>query len=564
MAKTKKAIKRRRKKTKKSIKRKKKLKSGTTRKLSKSSKKAKSKSKKRKTNGGKMSAEMKLSSVLDTSHLKVKFPFKAKYGNYINGKFVEPKSGKYFDNTSPISNEKICAVARSNEKDVDAALDAAHAAFPSWGKTSITERSNMLLKVADAIEKNLNTLAVAECLDNGKPIRECMAADLPLVIDHWRYFAGVIRAEEGSIAEISSGEYSYHIPEPLGVVGQIIPWNFPLLMATWKLAPALAAGNCVVLKPAEQTPASIMVLMELIGDILPPGVVNIVSGFGLEAGKPLASSKRIRKVAFTGETTTGRLIMQYASQNLIPITLELGGKSPNIYFEDVMDKDDDFFDKCLEGFAMFTLNQGEVCTCPSRALVQESIYDKFMERAVARTKAVKQDNPLKMETMIGAQASLEQMEKIKSYLDLGKKEGAKVLCGGNVAKINSGLEKGNYIEPTIFEGKNDMRIFQEEIFGPVVSVTKFKDEKEALEIANDTLYGLGAGVWTRNGNRAFRMGREIQAGRVWTNCYHAYPAHAAFGGYKQSGIGRETHKMMLNHYRQVKNLHVSYLSLIHI
>ena len=559
MAKTKKkAIKKKRKKTKKSIKRKKKLKSGTTRKLSKSSKKAKSKSKKRKTNGGKMSAEMKLSSVLDTSHLKVKFPFKAKYGNYINGKFVEPKSGKYFDNTSPISNEKICAVARSNEKDVDAALDAAHAAFPSWGKTSITERSNMLLKVADAIEKNLNTLAVAECLDNGKPIRECMAADLPLVIDHWRYFAGVIRAEEGSIAEISSGEYSYHIPEPLGVVGQIIPWNFPLLMATWKLAPALAAGNCVVLKPAEQTPASIMVLMELIGDILPPGVVNIVSGFGLEAGKPLASSKRIRKVAFTGETTTGRLIMQYASQNLIPITLELGGKSPNIYFEDVMDKDDDFFDKCLEGFAMFTLNQGEVCTCPSRALVQESIYDKFMERAVARTKAVKQDNPLKMETMIGAQASLEQMEKIKSYLDLGKKEGAKVLCGGNVAKINSGLEKGNYIEPTIFEGKNDRRIFQEEIFGPVVSVTKFKDEKEALEIANDTLYGLGAGVWTRNGNRAFRMGREIQAGRVWTNCYHAYPAHAAFGGYKQSGIGRETHKMMLNHYRQVKNLHVSY------
>ena len=559
MAKTKKkAIKKKRKKTKKSIRKKKKLKRGTTRKLSKSSKKAKSKSKKRKTNGGKMSAEMKLSSVLDTSHLKVKFPFKAKYGNYINGKFVEPKSGKYFDNTSPISNEKICAVARSNEKDVDAALDAAHAAFPSWGKTSITERSNMLLKVADAIEKNLNTLAVAECLDNGKPIRECMAADLPLVIDHWRYFAGVIRAEEGSIAEISSGEYSYHIPEPLGVVGQIIPWNFPLLMATWKLAPALAAGNCVVLKPAEQTPASIMVLMELIGDILPPGVVNIVSGFGLEAGKPLASSKRIRKVAFTGETTTGRLIMQYASQNLIPITLELGGKSPNIYFEDVMDKDDDFFDKCLEGFAMFTLNQGEVCTCPSRALVQESIYDKFMERAVARTKAVKQDNPLKMETMIGAQASLEQMEKIKSYLDLGKKEGAKVLCGGNVAKINSGLEKGNYIEPTIFEGKNDMRIFQEEIFGPVVSVTKFKDEKEALEIANDTLYGLGAGVWTRNGNRAFRMGREIQAGRVWTNCYHAYPAHAAFGGYKQSGIGRETHKMMLNHYRQVKNLHVSY------
>ena len=437
MAKTKKkkAVKKRRKKTKKSIKKRRKLKSGTTKKLSKSKKKLKkikSKSKTiRKTNGGKMSAEMKVSSVLDTSHLKVKFPFKAKYGNYINGKFVEPKSGKYFDNTSPISNEVICSVARSNEKDVDAALDAAHAAFPTWGKTSITERSNILIKIADVLEKNLNTLAVAECLDNGKPIRECMAADLPLVIDHWRYFAGVIRAEEGSVAEISNNEYSYHIPEPLGVVGQIIPWNFPLLMATWKLAPALAAGNCVVLKPAEQTPASIMVMMEMIGDLLPKGVVNIVSGFGLEAGKPLASSKRIKKIAFTGETTTGRLIMQYASQNLIPITLELGGKSPNIFFEDVMDKNDDFFDKCLEGFAMFTLNQGEVCTCPSRALVQESIYDKFMEKAIARTKAVKQDNPLKMETMIGAQASLEQMEKIKSYLDLGKKEGAKVLCGGS-------------------------------------------------------------------------------------------------------------------------------------
>ena len=510
---------------------------------------------------GKMSTETVKggrSPLLDTSHLKVPFPFKNKYGNFIGGKFVEPKSGKYFGNVSPINNEVICEVPRSDAKDVEAALDAAHAAFPTWGVTSITERSNILLKIADVIEKNLNLLATAECLDNGKPIRECMAADLPLVVDHWRYFAGVIRAEEGSVSEISNNEYSYHIPEPLGVVAQIIPWNFPLLMATWKIAPALAAGNCVVLKPAEQTPASILLLMELIGDLLPPGVLNVVSGFGLEAGKPLASSKRIAKIAFTGETTTGRLIMQYASQNLIPITLELGGKSPNVFFADIMDKDDDFFDKCLEGFVMFTLNQGEVCTCPSRALVQESIYDKFMERAVARTKAVKQDNPLKMETMIGAQASVEQMEKIKSYLDLGKKEGAKVLCGGNVAKLNGGLEKGNYIEPTIFEGDNSMRVFQEEIFGPVVSVTKFKDEAHALEIANDTLYGLGAGVWTRNGNVAYRMGRGIQAGRVWTNCYHAYPAHAAFGGYKQSGIGRETHKMMLNHYRQVKNLHVSY------
>jgi aldehyde dehydrogenase len=550
-----------RKKSKKSVKSKSKKKA--TKKISKSLKKkslkTKSKNVRNKNNGGKMSAEaMKVSSVLDTSHLKVKFPFKAKYGNYINGKFVEPKSGKYFDNTSPISNEKICSVARSNEKDVDAALDAAHAAFPEWGKTDITTRSNILYKIADVLEKNLNLLAVAECLDNGKPIRECMAADLPLVIDHWRYFAGVIRAEEGSIAEIANNQYSYNFHEPLGVVGQIVPWNFPLLMATWKLAPALAAGNCSVLKPAEQTPASIMVMMELIGDLLPPGVVNIVSGFGLEAGKPLASSKRVAKVAFTGETTTGRLIMQYAAQNIIPITLELGGKSPNIFFEDVMDKDDDFFDKCIEGFVMFNLNQGEVCTCPSRALIQESIYDKFMERAIARTKAVVQDNPLKMETMIGAQASVEQMEKIKSYLELGKKEGAKVLTGGSVAKLNSGLEKGNYIQPTVFEAKNNMRISQEEIFGPVVSVIKFKDEAEALKIANDTLYGLGAAVWTRNGNIAHRMGRAIQAGIVWTNCYHAYPAHSPFGGYKQSGVGRETHKMMLNHYRQNKNLHVSY------
>ena len=536
-------------------------KKSATKKRSKKSRKNNKLSKTNKRGKTKMSTEtMKSASspLLDTSHLKVPFPYKAKYGNYINGKFVEPKSGKYFDNTTPINNEVICSVARSDAKDVEAALDAAHAAFPTWGKTSITERSNILIKIADVIEKNLEKLATAECLDNGKPIRECMAADLPLVVDHWRYFAGVIRAEEGSVAEISNNEYSYHIPEPLGVVGQIIPWNFPLLMATWKLAPALAAGNCVVLKPAEQTPASIMLLMELIGDLLPAGVVNVVSGFGLEAGKPLASSKRIKKIAFTGETTTGRLIMQYASQNLIPITLELGGKSPNIFFEDVMEKDDDFFDKCIEGFVMFNLNQGEVCTCPSRALIQESIYDKFMERAIARTKAVVQDNPLKMETMIGAQASVEQMEKIKSYLELGKKEGAKVLTGGSVAKLNSGLEKGNYIQPTVFEAKNDMRISQEEIFGPVVSVIKFKDEAEALKIANDTLYGLGAAVWTRNGNIAHRMGRAIQAGIVWTNCYHAYPAHSPFGGYKQSGVGRETHKMMLNHYRQNKNLHVSY------
>lgn len=495
---------------------------------------------------------------LDVSHLDISFPYKERYGNFINGEFVAPKSGNYFENITPITGTTICEIARSNSDDIELALDAAHAAKDAWGKTSPAERANILNAIADVIEENQTMLAVAETLDNGKPIRESLAADLALAVDHFRYFAGCIRAEEGSIAEIDANTYAYHFNEPLGVVGQIIPWNFPILMATWKIAPALATGNCIVLKPAEQTPASIMVLMELIGHLLPAGVLNIVNGFGLEAGKPLASSNRIAKIAFTGETTTGRLIMQYASQNIIPVTLELGGKSPNIFFEDVMAEDDKFFDKCLEGFAMFALNQGEVCTCPSRALIQESIYERFMEKAVARVKAVKQGNPLSMDTMIGAQASSEQRDKIASYLKLGKDEGAETLAGGNEAKLGGDLDNGFYIEPTIFKGHNKMRIFQEEIFGPVVSVTTFKDEAEALEIANDTLYGLGAGVWSRDGSRAFRMGRQIQAGRVWTNCYHAYPAHAAFGGYKQSGIGRENHKMMLNHYRQTKNLLVSY------
>jgi len=473
-----------------------------------------------------------------------------KYGHFINGEFVSPNSKKYLDTISPSSEDVLSSISIGNEKDVDFAVNAGKDGLKQWSKTSPSERSKYLFKLARLIQERSREFAVLESLDGGKPIKESRDFDLPQVAQNFFYYAGW--ADKIDLA------WGSGISKPYGVVGQIIPWNFPLLMATWKLAPALAAGNCVVLKPAEQTPASINVLMELIGDLLPPGVVNIVSGYGLEAGKPLASSKRVAKVAFTGETTTGRLIMQYAAQNIIPITLELGGKSPNIFFEDVMEKDDDFFDKCIEGFVMFNLNQGEVCTCPSRALIQESIYDKFMERAIARTKAVVQDNPLKMETMIGAQASVEQMEKIKSYLELGKKEGAKVLTGGSVAKLNSGLEKGNYIQPTVFEAKNNMRISQEEIFGPVVSVIKFKDEAEALKIANDTLYGLGAAVWTRNGNIAHRMGRAIQAGIVWTNCYHAYPAHSPFGGYKQSGVGRETHKMMLNHYRQNKNLHVSY------
>ena len=492
------------------------------------------------------------------SNLAIKNPFKAKYENFINGKWQAPVDGQYFDNISPLTGKPFCQVARSNEKDVNLALDAAHAAREAWGKTSTTARSNILLKIADIMEANLETIATAETIDNGKPIRETMNADIPLAIDHFRYFAGAIRAQEGGISEIDHDTMAYHFHEPLGVVGQIIPWNFPILMAAWKLAPALAAGNVIVMKPAEQTPASIMVVMELIAHLLPPGVLNIVNGHGVEAGKPLATSSRIAKIAFTGSTSVGRLIMQYASQNLIPSTLELGGKSPNIFFEDIMDADDAYFDKALEGFTLFALNQGEVCTCPSRALIQESIYDKFIERAIQRVKAIKQGNPLDSSTMIGAQASSEQMEIIMSYINLGKEEGAQLLTGGNVKKLDGDLSEGYYIEPTVFKGHNKMRIFQEEIFGPVLSVTTFKDEAEALAIANDTMYGLGAGVWTRDGSRAFRMGRGIQAGRVWTNCYHLYPAHAAFGGYKQSGIGRENHRMMLDHYQQTKNLLVSY------
>src|SRR5271157_5068026 len=481
-----------------------------------------------------------------------------RYDNFIGGKWVAPVEGRNFDNPSPVTGKRLCSIPRSSAADVELALDAAHKAKDAWGQTSAAERSLVLNRIADKMEANLELLALVETLDNGKPIRETTYADLPLCVDHWRYFAGAVRAQEGGISEIDHDTVAYHFHEPLGVVGQIIPWNFPMLMAVWKLAPALAAGNCVVLKPAEQTPLGMLILAEMIGDLLPPGVLNVVNGFGLEAGKPLAQSKRIAKIAFTGETTTGRLIMQYASENIIPVTLELGGKSPNIFFEDVLREEDAFVDKALEGFAMFALNQGEVCTCPSRALVQRSIYERFMERAVKRVEAIRQGDPYEMSTQIGAQVSNDQYEKILSYIDIGKKEGAKVLTGGVANKLSGDLAGGYYIKPTVFEGHNKMRIFQEEIFGPVVSVTVFDTPQQALEIANDTLYGLGSGVWTRDLNLAYRFGRGIKAGRVWTNCYHAYPAHAAFGGYKKSGIGRETHKMMLDHYQQTKNVLVSY------
>ncbi len=482
----------------------------------------------------------------------------SRYGNFIGGEFVPPSKGEYFENPSPVTGQVFTEIARSTGEDIELALDAAHGAKRAWGRTSAAERAVILNKIADRIEQNLPDLALAETWENGKPIRETLNADLPLAVDHFRYFAGAIRAQEGGISEIDADTVAYHLHEPLGVVGQIIPWNFPILMAVWKLAPALAAGNCVVIKPAEQTPWSILKLIELIADLLPAGVLNVVNGFGVEAGKPLASSSRIAKIAFTGETTTGRLIMQYAAQNLIPVTLELGGKSPNIFFEDVAASKDAFYDKALEGFTMFALNQGEVCTCPSRALVQASIYDQFMHDAIERVNQIKQGSPLDTDTMIGAQASNDQLEKILSYLDIGKQEGAKVLTGGERAVLAGDLAGGYYVQPTVFEGNNSMRIFQEEIFGPVLSVAKFDDEDDALKLANDTLYGLGAGVWTRDGSRAYRTGREIQAGRVWTNCYHQYPAHAAFGGYKQSGVGRENHKMMLDHYQQTKNLLVSY------
>ena len=487
-----------------------------------------------------------------------KVSFKARYENYIGGGWVAPVKGEYFENPTPVTGQVFTEVARSTAEDIELALDAAHAAAPAWGATSVAERALILNRIADRIEENLEMLAVAETWDNGKPIRECLNADLPLAVDHFRYFAGAIRAQEGALSQIDDDTVAYHFHEPLGVVGQIIPWNFPLLMATWKLAPALAAGNAVVLKPAEQTPASIMVLAELIGDLLPEGVLNIVNGFGAEAGKPLASNKRIRKIAFTGETTTGRLIMQYASQNLIPVTLELGGKSPNIFFGDVASAQDDYYDKALEGFAMFSLNQGEVCTCPSRALVESSIYDSFVADGIARVEATTQGDPLDTDTMIGAQASNDQLEKILSYLDIGTQEGAKLLTGGERADLGGDLSGGYYVTPTIFEGDNSMRIFQEEIFGPVLALTRFSDYDQAISIANDTLYGLGAGVWSRQQNTIYRAGRAIQAGRVWVNNYHSYPAHAAFGGYKSSGIGRENHLMMLDHYQQTKNLLVSY------
>jgi aldehyde dehydrogenase len=484
--------------------------------------------------------------------------FKTRYDNFINGQFVAPVEGQYFDVISPINGKVFTQAARSGAPDIELALDAAHAAFPKWAATSAGERANILLKIADRIEQNLEKLAYAETVDNGKAIRETLNADIPLTVDHFRYFAGCLRAQEGSLSEIDGNTIAYHFHEPLGVVGQIIPWNFPILMAAWKLAPALGAGNCVILKPAESTPISILLLVELIADLLPPGVLNVVNGYGREAGMPLASSKRIAKIAFTGSTATGRVIAQAAATNLIPATLELGGKSPNIFFEDVMDADDAFLDKAIEGMVLFAFNQGEVCTCPSRALIQESIYDKFIERVLKRVAAIKQGSPLDTESMMGAQASAMQMDKIMSYMAVGKEEGAQVLIGGDAARLGGDLAGGYYIQPTLFKGDNSMRIFREEIFGPVLAVTTFKTEAEALQIANDTPYGLGAGVWTRNGNRAYQFGRQIQAGRVWTNCYHAYPAHAAFGGYKESGIGRETHKVMLDHYQQTKNLLVSY------
>ena len=492
------------------------------------------------------------------NHPDSKVHFKARYENFIGGNWVPPVLGRYFENISPVNGKVFCEIPRSSAEDIELALDAAHAAKDAWGRTSVTHRANLLLKIADRIEANLETLAVAETWDNGKPVRETLAADVPLSADHFRYFAGCIRAQEGTLGELDEHTVAYHFHEPLGVIGQIIPWNFPLLMAAWKLAPALAAGNCVVLKPAEQTPASILVLMEIIGDLVPEGVLNVVNGYGAEAGQALASSSRIAKIAFTGSTPVGAHILQTAAKNIIPSTVELGGKSPNLFFEDILDQEEAYISKCVEGAVLAFFNQGEVCTCPSRLLVQASIYDAFMEKVIHRARQIKRGNPLDTETMVGAQASKQQFDKILGYVEIGRQEGAEVLMGGGIASIGTDYGHGFYIEPTILKGHNQMRIFQEEIFGPVISVTTFRDEADAVAIANDTQFGLGAGVWTRDTHRAYRIARAIQAGRVWVNCYHHYPAHAAFGGYKKSGIGRETHKMMLTHYQQTKNMLVSY------
>jgi len=484
--------------------------------------------------------------------------FKARYDNFIGGEWAPPSTGQYFADHSPINGERIAEFAMSGEADVERALDAAHRAKPGWARLAPAERAQLLGRVADRLEQNLELLALAETIDNGKPIRETRAADVPLAIDHFRYFAGCIRAEEGAISTIDSDTIAYHFREPLGVVGQIIPWNFPLLMAAWKIAPALAAGNCTVIKPASQTPLSLLMLAELTADILPPGVLNVVTGPGRSVGQAIAANPRIAKVSFTGETVTGRQIMHYAADHLIPQTMELGGKSANIFMADVMAEEDAFFDKALEGFALFAFNKGEVCTCPSRALVHESIFDRFLERALARVGAIRQGNPLDPAVQIGAQASEDQLHKILSYIEIGKAEGAQCLIGGARALPGGELDRGFFVQPTVFVGENHMRIFQEEIFGPVLSVTRFSSVDEAIAIANDTPYGLGAGVWSRNGNTAYRVGRALEAGRVWTNCYHQYPAHAAFGGYKASGFGRENHRMMLDHYQQTKNLLVSY------
>jgi aldehyde dehydrogenase len=478
--------------------------------------------------------------------------------NFIGGKFVPPVKGEYFDNISPVNGKVFARAAKSTPEDIELALDAAHEAFKTWGKTSATERSNILLKVAQRIEDNLELLATVETIDNGKAIRETLNADLPLVVDHFRYFAGVIRAEEGGISELDSDTVSIVLHEPMGVVGQIIPWNFPLLMAAWKIAPALAAGNTIVMKPAEQTPTSILVLMELLQDVLPAGVLNIVNGFGIEVGQALATNPRISKIAFTGSTATGKHIMKYASENIIPSTMELGGKSPNIFFPSVMDAEDEFLDKAIEGAVFFALNQGEICTAPTRILVHESIADEFTKRIVDRIKKIKYGSPLDPDTMIGAQVSETQFNRIMEYIKIGKEEGAEVLVGGEAQKHDGETENGYYIQPTILKGDNKMRVFQEEIFGPVVSLTTFKTTEEAIEIANDTIYGLGAGVWTRDAHELYQVPRAIQAGRVWVNQYHTYPAHAPFGGYKKSGFGRENHKMMLDHYRQTKNMLISY------
>lgn len=476
----------------------------------------------------------------------------ARYDLYINGQWVPASDGKVFTAYNPATGEKLAECAEATKEDVDAAVNAAWAAFPAWRDMGIAERAGILEKIADIIDENAELLATIESMDNGKPIRETMAIDVPYSSDHFRYFAGAIRVEEGKASVLDGNMMSLILREPIGVVGQIVPWNFPFLMAAWKLAPALAAGNCIVFKPSSTTSLSVLTLVKLIGHLLPPGVLNVVTGGGSRSGQYMLDHPGFRKLAFTGSTEVGLDVAKAAADKLIPATLELGGKSANIYFDDCK------WDMAIDGLQLGILfNQGQVCCAGSRVFVQEGIYDKFVEAAVKAFNNVNVGDPLDPNTQMGAQVDQGQLRKIMSYVNLAKEEGATIACGGE-PYTDGACANGSFMKPTlIVNATNDMRVAQEEIFGPVAVVIKFKTEEEVIAMANDSVYGLGGAVWTRDINRAIRVARGVETGRMWVNTYNQIPSGAPFGGYKQSGIGRETHKVILEHYTQQKNIMIN-------